>query len=262
MGPVAQQAGRLGLHVLGVEEDDGPPVCARLLSQDFEIHDGIGPALVGHTALPRDVVGEIVGPGAERDRSDRLGHSSRDLGQRSRRGSAYRRPHFRHQRCKGGVVELLPGLMERESGSLVVDRCHRQTGFDQLDAPTVDDPVIGRCGHGDRPAVVMGDADAHAGDSASRCRSASTAADTTGGPFARLFSRHADSKLGARSGTRTRTPFRTEAFEASASAIPPSGRERLIVQAAIYGGGVGTPPPKPSPPTSPTSPGLPSTSCG
>ena len=45
----------------------------------------------------------------------------------------------------------------------------------------------------------------------------------------------------ARSGTRTRTPFRTAAFEAAASAIPPSGRERLIVQAAIYGGGVGAP---------------------
>ena len=48
-------------------------------------------------------------------------------------------------------------------------------------------------------------------------------------------------KRRARSGTRTRTPFRTAAFEAAASAIPPSGRERLIVQAAIYGGGVGAP---------------------
>jgi len=73
MGPVAQQAGRLGFHVLGVEEGDGPSACARLLSQDFEIHDGIGPALVRHTTLPRDVVGEIIGPGAERARIDGWG---------------------------------------------------------------------------------------------------------------------------------------------------------------------------------------------
>src|SRR5580704_10102953 len=47
-------------------------------------------------------------------------------------------------------------------------------------------------------------------------------------------------KVRARSGTRTRTPFRTAAFEAAASAVPPSGRERHSVQASIYGGGGGS----------------------
>jgi len=84
-----------------------------------------------------------------------------------------------------------------------MDRCHRQAGLDQLDPATVDDPAIFRRRHGDRPAEGVGDADAHAADSASRCRSVSTAADTAGGPFAPLCSRHADSKIRARSGTRT-----------------------------------------------------------
>ncbi len=39
--------------------------------------------------------------------------------------------------------------------------------------------------------------------------------------------------VSARSGTRTRTPFRTAAFEAAASAIPPSGLERASVQGGV-----------------------------
>ena len=73
---------------------------------------------------------------------------------------------------KGCIVELLPGLMERESGSLVVDRRHRQAGLNQLYAPAVGDAVIRCRGDGDGPAEVVGDADAHAGDSRLPSRSA------------------------------------------------------------------------------------------
>jgi hypothetical protein len=37
--------------------------------------------------------------------------------------------------------------------------------FDQFDAPTIDDLMIGRCGHCDGPTEVMSDRDAHAADS-------------------------------------------------------------------------------------------------
>jgi hypothetical protein len=52
--------------------------------------------------------------------------------------------------------------VEEVRASFVVNRCGRNTGLNQLDPPTVHDPVIrrGRDGHG--PAKVMGDAKAHA----------------------------------------------------------------------------------------------------
>ena len=55
--------------------------------------------------------------------------------------------------------------MEVVWAALVVDRCYRHTGFDQLDPPTVHDLVVRRGGNGHGPAEVMGDAETHATDS-------------------------------------------------------------------------------------------------
>jgi hypothetical protein len=45
----------------------------------------------------------------------------------------------------------------------VVDRRDRQAGPDQLDPPAVDDLVVGRRRHADRPSEVVGDAHVHRG---------------------------------------------------------------------------------------------------
>ena len=56
--------------------------------------------------------------------------------------------------------------MEGVWAALMVDRCRRHTGFDQLDSPTVHDLVVRRGDNGHCPAEVMGDAETHATDSA------------------------------------------------------------------------------------------------
>jgi hypothetical protein len=43
-----------------------------------------------------------------------------------------------------------------------VDRRRRHAALDQLDPPAVDDLVVGGRGHGDGPAEVIEDAQAHA----------------------------------------------------------------------------------------------------
>ena len=53
----------------------------------------------------------------------------------------------------------------------MVNRCHRETRLDQLNAPAIDDVVLGRCGHGHSPAKVMRNANSHAAHSAKRARS-------------------------------------------------------------------------------------------
>ena len=47
--------------------------------------------------------------------------------------------------------------------ALVVDRRRRHARLDELDPAAVDDRVVGVGGHGDRPAEVIGDAQAHGG---------------------------------------------------------------------------------------------------
>jgi hypothetical protein len=58
--------------------------------------------------------------------------------------------------------------MEKMGASLVMDRRGRETGLDQVDPPTVHDLVVRRSRDGHGPAVVMGDAESHAADSAIR----------------------------------------------------------------------------------------------
>ena len=60
--------------------------------------------------------------------------------------------HLRDQRSRAGDVETL---------ALVVNRCRRHAGFNQLDAPTVHDLVVGRRGHGYGPAEMIGDSQTH-----------------------------------------------------------------------------------------------------
>ena len=94
------------------------------------------------------------------------GDAARELVQCCRRCPDHRRSHLRHQRRESVVVERLRRPVKEVWTALVVDRRRRHTGLDQLDPPTVHDLVVrrGRDGHG--PAEVMGDAEAHATDSA------------------------------------------------------------------------------------------------
>ena len=105
-------------------------------------------------------------------------------------GPDHRRPHLRHQRREGVVVERLCRPVEEVGAALVVDRRRRQTGLDQLDPPTVHDLVVrrGRDGHG--PAEVMGDAEAHATDSAQRAPPTARRGPTASG-LVGLVSQHA-----------------------------------------------------------------------
>jgi hypothetical protein len=60
--------------------------------------------------------------------------------------------HLRHERCRRRDVESL---------APVVDGRRRQAGLDQLDAPTVDDLVLGECRHRDRLAQMIRDSSTH-----------------------------------------------------------------------------------------------------
>ncbi len=157
VGPLAEDAGRPALDVLGVEEVDLPAALACEIGQHPAVHDRVGACLVRHAPLHGDVVGEVRRPGAQRHRHDRLGQRRRELVQRRRRRTHRRRSHLRDQHRGGGVVEGL---------ALVVDRRGRHAGLDQLDPPAVHDPVVGRSRDGHGPAEVMGDAQAHAAESA------------------------------------------------------------------------------------------------
>jgi hypothetical protein len=50
--------------------------------------------------------------------------------------------------------------------ALIVDRRRRHAGLNELDPAAIDDRMIGRGGHGDRPAEMISDAQAHARDCA------------------------------------------------------------------------------------------------
>ena len=64
---LTQNASRLLLDVLGVVGMNNPAAFACDFGQHLAIHDGVGPALVWHTALNGDIGGEVGGPGPQRD---------------------------------------------------------------------------------------------------------------------------------------------------------------------------------------------------
>ena len=74
--PFPEDAPRLFLDVLGLVEVDGPAPGSTELGHHLAVHDGVGPALVGHTALGGDGGGEVLRPGPERERDDRRGQRS------------------------------------------------------------------------------------------------------------------------------------------------------------------------------------------
>ena len=71
------------------------------------------------------------------------------------------RPHVGHQPRERVVVEGRRRPVEQVVAALVVDRCRRDAGLDELDPAPVDHLVVGRGRHGDRPAEVVGDAETH-----------------------------------------------------------------------------------------------------
>ena len=78
-----------------------------------------------------------------------------------------RRSHFAHQPRERIVVEGLRRAVHRVWAADVMDRCRRQTRFDQLDSPTIHDLVLSRGGHAHRPAEVVHEAETHTVDCAS-----------------------------------------------------------------------------------------------
>ncbi len=153
VGSSTEEARCLALHILGVIEMDVPTACAGTLSQHPPVHDGVGTGFVGCATLDGDVVGKVERPSSQRHRDNRLRHRCCELVQRSRRRSHRGRSHLRHERRCSSVVERL---------ALVVDRCRRHAGFDQLDPLAVHDLVVGRCSDCHGPAEMMSDTDTHA----------------------------------------------------------------------------------------------------
>ena len=153
VGPLSQHADRLTFHLLRVVEVDFPVTSVRELGEHLAIHDRVGAGLIWRATLDGDVVGEVRRPGSERDRDDRRGQRGCDLVERSRRRPNDRRSHLCDQRSRGGDIE---------TPTLVVNRCRRHAGFDQLDPPAVHDLVVSRRRHGNGPAEMIGDAQTHA----------------------------------------------------------------------------------------------------
>lgn len=58
--------------------------------------------------------------------------------------------------------------MEQVGTAVMVDRCRRHSGLDQLDPSTVDDLMVGRGGDSHGPSEMMRDAKTHAIESTSR----------------------------------------------------------------------------------------------
>ena len=90
-------------------------------------------ASIWGAALDGDVVGEVQRPDSERDRDDRLRQRAGDVVERRGRRSNDGRTHRLDQRNGRGQVETV---------ALVVDRCRRHAGLDQLDPATVHDLVF------------------------------------------------------------------------------------------------------------------------
>ena len=142
------------LHIRGVIEVDGPAARACELGQHLAVHDGVGAALVGRTALEGDVRGEVGRPGTQRHRHDRFGQLRRRAGPAKPTPPEPPTPRtFATSAAMAASSSSLP--------SLVVDRRGRHAGFDQLDPPAVHDPVVGRCRDRHCPAEVMSYAQPH-----------------------------------------------------------------------------------------------------
>ena len=92
------------------------------------------------------------------------GKAPLELAECRRRCSDHRRSHLRHQRRESVVVERLPRSVKKVRAALVVDRCRRHSGLDQLDPPTIHDPEVRRGCDGHGPAEMMRDAQTHAFD--------------------------------------------------------------------------------------------------
>jgi hypothetical protein len=71
------------------------------------------------------------------------------------------RAHLCHQRGEGTVVEGFAPSMELVGAAFVMDRRRGQPRSYQFDPTPVDHLVIGVGRDGDRPAEVVGDAEAH-----------------------------------------------------------------------------------------------------
>ena len=148
VGSGPEDGGRLSFDILGVEEVDLPASSPPTFRQNLAVHDRVGLGLVGRAALDDDLVREVQGPGPQRYRHEGLGQLDGQLVQGAGCGPEGRRPDVRHHSGGGVVVEVF---------AVVVDRCRRHAGFDQLDPPAIHDYVVGRGGHRDSPAEVMGD---------------------------------------------------------------------------------------------------------
>ena len=155
VGALSQHADRLTHHCLRVIEVDFPATSVCELGELLAIHDGVGPGLVWRASLDGDVVGEVERPGSERDREDRRGQRGCDLVECSRRRPNDGRSHLRDQRSRRGDIE---------TPALVVNRCRRHAGFDQLDPPAVHDLVVRRRRHRNRPAEMIRNAHTHVAD--------------------------------------------------------------------------------------------------
>jgi hypothetical protein len=91
--------------------------------------------------------------------------------ERRRRGTYDRRSHVAHQCRELIVIQGLCRPVEEMGTADMVNRCLGQAGFDQFDPAAIHDLVVSGRGHRDGPAEVVSDAETHADDSASKCRS-------------------------------------------------------------------------------------------
>jgi hypothetical protein len=161
LGTVAEPGNRFlerGLRFVAV---DAPAARPGDGGEDLAVHHRVGATLVRRAAEHGDVGGEVARPRTERDRDDRLGQRGLELVERSRGRASDRRAYLLDERGRRGDIE---------TRAVVVHRCRRDSGLDELEAPPVDDFAVGRGGHRDGPPEVVGNAQAH-------CRSITDARD-------------------------------------------------------------------------------------
>jgi hypothetical protein len=157
----ADEADRVGLDGLGIEEVDIPTSVGCKLSKHLAVHDRVGSALEGHASLGGDVLGEVWGPRSDRYRRDLFRRFSLDFIQCGGARPADRRSQPGRQLGKSVIVERWPGPVKNVRAPFMVDRRWRQAELDQLDSSAFSDVVAGSGDNSHRPAQVMRNAKPH-----------------------------------------------------------------------------------------------------
>jgi hypothetical protein len=152
VGPPTQHPAGLTDHCLRVIPVDLPATSVGELGELLAVHDRVGPGLVGWATLDGDVLGEVKGPGPQRNRVDRHEQRGRELVKRSRRHPPDRCSHLRDQSGSGGHIQ---------ASALIVDGSRRHAGFDQLDPPTVHHRMVPRRRDRYGPAEMIRNAQVH-----------------------------------------------------------------------------------------------------